>query len=55
MKILFLGTGGGRINVVKQFRSTAGFLIDGSMKIYVDPGPGGDNPGKEIQGTSAQG
>lgn len=40
MQILFLGTGGGRINLVKQFRSTAGFVILGSKKIYVDPGPG---------------
>jgi ribonuclease BN (tRNA processing enzyme) len=40
MKILFLGTGGGRINLVKQFRSTAGFLIQGAKNIYVDPGPG---------------
>lgn len=40
MRILFLGTGGGRINLVKQFRSTAGFVILGSKSIYVDPGPG---------------
>jgi ribonuclease BN (tRNA processing enzyme) len=40
VKLFFLGTGGGRINVVKQFRSTAGFIIDGSSRIYVDPGPG---------------
>lgn len=40
VRILFFGTGGGRINVVKQFRSTAGFVIDGSSKVYVDPGPG---------------
>jgi ribonuclease BN (tRNA processing enzyme) len=40
MRILFLGSGGGRLNVVKQFFSTAGFVIDCSKRIYVDPGPG---------------
>ncbi len=40
MKITFLGTGGGRINLIKQFRSTAGFFIEGSKIIYVDPGVG---------------
>ena len=40
MKLFFLGTGGGRINLVRQFRSTAGFLIAGSKSIYVDPGVG---------------
>jgi len=40
MKLFFLGTGGGRINLAKQFRSTAGFLITGSKSIYVDPGVG---------------
>mgnify|MGYP003881629487 CR=1 FL=1 len=40
MRILFLGCGGGRLNVLKQFYSTAGFVIDCSKKIYVDPGPG---------------
>ncbi|MEM2974042.1 MAG: MBL fold metallo-hydrolase [Candidatus Micrarchaeia archaeon] len=40
MKLIFLGTGGGRINLAKQFRSTAGFLISGSKSIYVDPGAG---------------
>lgn len=38
MDIIFLGTGGGRVNVAHQFRSTAGFLIRGSKNIYVDPG-----------------
>jgi len=40
MRLIFLGTGGGRINLTKQFRSTAGFLIVGSKSIYVDPGVG---------------
>ncbi|MEM4590143.1 MAG: MBL fold metallo-hydrolase [Candidatus Micrarchaeia archaeon] len=40
MKIIFLGTGGGRINVTYRFRSTSGFIIQGSKQIYVDPGPG---------------
>jgi ribonuclease BN (tRNA processing enzyme) len=40
MEIIFLGTGGGRVNVTHRFRSTSGFVILGSKKIYVDPGPG---------------
>jgi len=40
MQITFLGTGGGRVNLIKQLRGTGGFLISGSANIYVDPGPG---------------
>jgi ribonuclease BN (tRNA processing enzyme) len=40
MEILFLGTGGGRHNMVSQLRRTAGFLILGSLRLHVDPGPG---------------
>lgn len=40
MKILFVGTGGGRLNLVKQLRWTGGFRINGSATIHVDPGPG---------------
>jgi phosphoribosyl 1,2-cyclic phosphodiesterase len=40
MQIVFLGTGGGRVNVTHRFRSTSGFVIEGSKNIYVDPGPG---------------
>ena len=40
MEIVFLGTGGGRINLVQQNRWTGGFRINGSCKIHVDPGPG---------------
>ncbi|MEM4367209.1 MAG: MBL fold metallo-hydrolase [Candidatus Anstonellales archaeon] len=40
MEILFLGTGGGRLNLVKQLRWTGGFRINGSATIHVDPGPG---------------
>lgn len=40
METIFLGTGGGRVNVTHRFRSTSGFLISGSKQIYVDPGPG---------------
>ncbi|MEM3369586.1 MAG: MBL fold metallo-hydrolase [Candidatus Micrarchaeia archaeon] len=40
MKLIFLGTGGGRVNVTHRFRSTSGFVIQGSKQIYVDPGPG---------------
>ena len=39
--ILFLGTGGGRFNLVRQLRGTGGFLLLGkSLTIHVDPGPG---------------
>jgi phosphoribosyl 1,2-cyclic phosphodiesterase len=39
--LLFLGTGGGRINLVRQLRGTGGFVIQGrSLNIHVDPGPG---------------
>ena len=40
MQIIFLGTGGGRINLIKQFRATGGFRINGEIDIHVDPGPG---------------
>ncbi|MFH1285834.1 MAG: MBL fold metallo-hydrolase [Candidatus Micrarchaeota archaeon] len=40
MQIIFIGTGGGRVNLIKQFRGTGGFLIKGSVNVYVDPGPG---------------
>ena len=49
VRILFLGTGGGRINVVKQFRSPAGFIIDGTSRIYVDPGPGAVSQAKRFK------
>lgn len=40
MEIVFLGTGGGRVNLLQQKRWTGGFRINGSMNIHVDPGPG---------------
>lgn len=40
VEIVFLGTGGGRFNLVKQVRKTAGFRINGPLLIHVDPGPG---------------
>lgn len=41
MEILFLGTGGGRFNLLKQLRATGGFRINSkSANIHVDPGPG---------------
>jgi ribonuclease BN (tRNA processing enzyme) len=41
MEIVFLGTGGGRINLIKQLRGTGGFRINSpSASIHVDPGPG---------------
>jgi phosphoribosyl 1,2-cyclic phosphodiesterase len=52
MEIVFMGTGGGRVNLLAQIRRTAGFWIKGSVNFYVDPGPGvlsvnrefGENP-----------
>ena len=41
MKIIFLGTGGGRFATLHQTRSTGGLLLDlGSYYVSVDPGPG---------------
>ena len=40
MEILFLGTGGGRFNLIRQVRRTAGFCINGALSIHIDPGPG---------------
>jgi len=41
MEIVFLGTGGGRINLIKQLRGTGGFRINSrTADIHVDPGPG---------------
>lgn len=41
MEIIFLGTGGGRINLIKQARGTGGFRINSpSACVHVDPGPG---------------
>jgi phosphoribosyl 1,2-cyclic phosphodiesterase len=41
MEIVFLGTGGGRINLIKQARGTGGFRINSPFaNIHVDPGPG---------------
>ena len=40
MEIVFLGTGGGRFNLISQQRRTGGFIIRGSLQIHVDPGPG---------------
>ena len=40
-EIIFLGTGGGRINLINQTRKTGGFLIRfKDVLISVDPGPG---------------
>ncbi len=41
MEIVFLGTGGGRINLVKQVRATGGIRVNSaSANIHIDPGPG---------------
>lgn len=41
MEIVFIGTGGGRINLLRQLRGTGGFRINSeSANIHVDPGPG---------------
>ncbi|MEA3342703.1 MAG: MBL fold metallo-hydrolase [archaeon] len=40
-KLQFLGTGGGRINMILQMRATAGIYAEfKGARIYVDPGPG---------------
>jgi phosphoribosyl 1,2-cyclic phosphodiesterase len=38
--LVFLGSGGGRVNLIKQKRKTGGFRINGQVNIHVDPGPG---------------
>ncbi len=41
MELIFLGTGGGRFNLIKQICATGGFRINSkSANIHVDPGPG---------------
>ncbi|MBN1170394.1 MBL fold metallo-hydrolase [Candidatus Micrarchaeota archaeon] len=41
MEVVFLGSGGGRINLIRQVRATGGFRINSSSaNIHVDPGPG---------------
>ena len=41
MELVFLGTGGGRVNLIRQIRKTGGFRINSqSANIHVDPGPG---------------
>lgn len=41
MKIIFLGTGGGRFVTIGQARSTGGiYIIDGKSRVHIDPGPG---------------
>ena len=40
MEIVFLGTGGGRFNLLSQLRRTGGFRINGALNFHVDPGPG---------------
>ncbi|MDD5960639.1 MAG: MBL fold metallo-hydrolase [Methanobrevibacter wolinii] len=43
MRIIFLGTGGGRFATISQKRMTGGFRIDNinGFNLHVDPGPGG--------------
>jgi len=39
-ELIFLGTGGGRVNLLEQIRKTGGFLIKSkNLLISVDPGP----------------
>lgn len=38
--ITFLGTCGGRFATIYQIRSTGGIYIQGSINIFIDPGPG---------------
>ncbi len=41
MRLIFLGTGGGRFVMANQLRRTAGFLVrTAETLIHVDPGPG---------------
>ncbi len=41
MELIFFGTGGGRVNLIRQIRWTGGFRINSkSANIHVDPGPG---------------
>ncbi|NOZ77060.1 MAG: MBL fold metallo-hydrolase [Euryarchaeota archaeon] len=40
MKVIFLGTGGGRWVTLTQRLRTGGFRIHGTANIHVDPGPG---------------
>ena len=40
MEVIFLGTGGGRFNLISQLRRTGGFIVQGSRQLHIDPGPG---------------
>jgi len=41
MEVIFLGTGGGRFNLISQLRRTGGFIIRGAgLQLHIDPGPG---------------
>jgi ribonuclease BN (tRNA processing enzyme) len=40
MEITFLGTGGGRFNLIKQVRRTGGLYLSGALRMHIDPGPG---------------
>ena len=40
MEIVFLGTGGGRFNLISQVRRTGGFIVRGRLQLHIDPGPG---------------
>ncbi len=40
MKLIFLGSGGGRWVTITQRLKTGGFRIHGSANIHIDPGPG---------------
>ena len=48
MEIVFIGTGGGRFNLIAQERGTGGFRINGGINIHVDPGPGALLRGNEL-------
>lgn len=40
MKIIFLGTGGGRWATITQAMRTGGFRLHAGTRIHIDPGPG---------------
>ncbi|HPR40949.1 MAG TPA: MBL fold metallo-hydrolase [Candidatus Methanofastidiosa archaeon] len=40
VKLIFLGSGGGRFMTITQKRYTGGFFLEDGVKVHVDPGPG---------------
>ena len=40
VRLVFIGTGGGRFATIYQTRSTGGFILDDGVRMHIDPGPG---------------